>query len=52
MNDIFNFFALANGGAAMNCPNTNTGLGKKVGPRFRVSRLLTPSGRDWQVHAT
>ena len=26
--------------------------GKKVDPRLRVCRLLTPSGRGWRVHAT
>ena len=30
----------------------HTGLGKRVGPRLRVSRLLTPSGRGLRVHAT
>ena len=29
-----------------------TGLGKRVGSRVRVSRLLAPSGRRWRVHAT
>ena len=27
-----------------------TGMGKRVGPRLRVSRLPTPSGRGWWVH--
>ena len=29
-----------------------TGLGKRVGPRLRESRLLASSGRGRRVHAT
>ena len=29
-----------------------TGLDKRVGPRLRESRILTPSGRGGRVHAT
>ena len=32
--------------------NKSAGMGKKVGPRLRESRLLTPSGRSGRAHAT
>ena len=32
--------------------NIYTELGERVVPRLRESRLLTTSGRGWQVHAT
>ena len=36
------------------CPNGNTGMGARVGPRMRESYLLTPFGHKGggQVHAT